>query len=241
MLVEYLQIARRLLNDATFARVNDFDLRDYINIGRRQVAAQSEALPANGTLAVNGDTQQYKFSAIDFPSQPGIGAPISARMVTWQVGDGAKLMSAREWPWFNSWVLSKPAPLPGPPREWSQYGRGTSGSLFVNKLDSDYTLNIDAICLPVDLVDDATVEALPALWTDAVPFYAAYYWLLGDGQLQPATGMLNIFTSLMSTAGATAIPSVLPGSFPGASDPVSQNRLGIHPAAQRGTPTAQGG
>ena len=33
---------RLMLNDQTFAKVNDFDLRDWINIARNQVAGETE-------------------------------------------------------------------------------------------------------------------------------------------------------------------------------------------------------
>lgn len=66
----------------------------------------------------------------------------------------------------------------------SQYGQGTSGSFYCFPLPSQvYQFELDCFCLPQDLVDDQSVEALPAPWTDGVPYFAAH---LAYSELQNA-------------------------------------------------------
>ena len=35
-------------------------------------------------------------------------------------------------------------------------------------------MELDCFCVPIDLVNDSTVEAIPYPFTEAVPYYAAY-------------------------------------------------------------------
>ena len=230
-LVMYQMLTRRLLNDATFARCNDFDIRDYVNIARRQVAAVGDCLPAYGVLEVGPETQQYSFNEIQFPGDrgivDGIGGALAIRTLLVQAGEGHKRTFERAWPWFSTYELGKVHPKRERPKVWSQYGQGVSGSIFFNKLDGPYRVTVDARAYPIDLVDDTTPEAVPALWTDAIPFFAAFYYLQGTGQNpQLAATMLQGFQAMMQAARAGATPSVQAGDFVGAPDPFAANRFG---------------
>lgn len=234
MLTQYQTLARRLLNDQSFARINDFDLRDYINIGRGQIAGQGECVPAVGTVQVGPGTQSVPFSSITF-AENTIAGPINIRMI-WIAG--GKRLFPREWPWFQTYVLTQPQLPAGPPKIWSQYRQGAAGFFFLNPLDTTYTLNLDASCYPIPLVDDTTPEILPYLWTDAVPFYAAGYALMAAQQGQAADYMMQRFEEMMGRARNAVTPGVQPGSYPQGPDPMMPNRLGVHPAQQHGQPTA---
>jgi hypothetical protein len=62
------------------------------------------------------------------------------------------------------------------PAVWAQFGQGNQGTVFIYPpANGPYQLEPDCICLPIDLVDDTTQEAIPYPWTDAVPWLAAYY------------------------------------------------------------------
>lgn len=229
MLTSYQQITRRLLlNDQTFAKTNDFDLKDWINIARGQVAGESECIRVYSTLAVNNPTQQYPFSAIAFPAGTiGVSVAQAVRDITWQIAGGAKRVYSREFEWFNRYILSSPVPVPGPPKYWAQYGQGAQGTIFVNIPDGPYTLNLDTACLPIPLVDDTTVEAIPRLWTDAVPYFAAYMGFLQQGDKDNADNMMQRYEMFMQRARAAATPSQLAHQFAGTSDPTIGNKLGI--------------
>lgn len=226
MLIKYQQLTRRLLNDATFARVNDFDLRDYINIGRGQIAIQGDAIPGYGHLHVDETTQQYSFDQITFDT-PGVAGPLALETVDWKVGDGQRPMNAIDWARFNRYELGHVHPRRGHPRVWTQFGQGSAGTIFVNALDQPYDLIVKARVHPVDLVDDATPEALPYMWTDAVPWFAAFYWLAGPGQNpQLAQAMLSGFQQFMQMARGGANPNTQGSQFVQAPDPLMAGRLG---------------
>lgn len=55
----------------------------------------------------------------------------------------------------------------------AQYGRGTAGSFYLFPIPSQaYQLEWDCFCLPSDLTDDTSPEAIPAPYGDAVPYFA---------------------------------------------------------------------
>ena len=242
LLSQYLAITRSLIQtpQSPIPLLTDALLTTYINVARGQVAGQGECLPALGELLVAPGQQTYPFSSVYFTEQGTlVGGVINIRMITRLLANGGHTrVYSREWPWFNTYVLGQTNPVSGPPRIWSQYRQGSLGTIFINLPDINYTLSIDAVCHPVDLVSDSTADGIPYLWSDAVPFYAAYYAYMAMQRQADADMMLRRFQDQMGRARAAVTPGVLPGSYPQGPDPMLPNRLGVHPAAQRGQPTA---
>ena len=221
-LTDYLQTTRRLLNDAGFARFNDFDLREWVGIARGQIAGEGECIRVYGTLAVTAAAQQYPFSAIAFPAgTTGVQAPINVRMITYGVpaATGQAPVTSREWEWFNQYVLAQPAPIASRPRVWAQFGQGVNGTIFINLLNGPYTLSVDTVCYPSPLTNNSDPEAIPYLWTDAVPYFAAYLALLTAGNAEAAAGMFKLYQMFVMRARTFATPSVLPGQYAQGPDP----------------------
>ena len=211
-----------------------------INTARNQVAAQGECIRNYATLAVTAAAQQYPFSAITLGTAippNSVGGVLSVRKATFGVGGGQGRIYNREFEWFQNYILANPAPVAAQPKYWAQYGQGVNGTLFVNLPDGPYTLTLDCACLPVPLVDDNTPEAISELWTDAVPYYAAWLSMTDLQRQADAEMMLKRFDLLMARARQTATPSVLPHQFSGGPDPMMANRLGITPAARGGGAT----
>jgi hypothetical protein len=246
LLSQYLSITQSLIQtpQSPIPLLTTQLLTTYINIARGQVAGQGECLPAQGTLAVSPATFVYQFNQIVwFPSQiaASIAGVINIRMLTYVTGGGTgqTRLYPREWPWFNTYVVAQNPPKPGPPKIWTQYRQGSLGTIFLNYLDTSYEVIVDAICYPTDLVDDTTVDAIPYLWSDAVPFYAAYYAYMAMQRQADADHMLQRFEQLMGRARSAVTPDVQPGSYQQGPDPMMPNRLGVQPAAPRGGPAAR--
>lgn len=215
--------------------VSEALLTSNINIARNQVAGEGECIRNYATLIVGPSTQQYPFSEITLAANsPGVGAVLNVRKAarTIGIGPGQVRMFGREFEWFENFVLAQSAPLPGPPRYWAQYGQGTGGTIFVSLPDGSYTLALDCVCLPVALQDDTTPEAIPELWQDAVPYYAAWLSMQDLQRQADAEIMMKRFEDLMGRARRLATPSVLPHQFAGGPDLVLQGRLGMQPGRQ---------
>jgi hypothetical protein len=235
LLSQYLSITQSLIQtpQSPIPLLTPQLLTTYINIARGQVAGQGECIPALGSMPVY-DTpvqQAYPFSNITFAESAIIAGVINVRMLWIQ---GGVRLYPREWPWFNTYVLTRPNPKRGPPKIWTQYRQGSLGTIYVNPLDTGYTLYVDAVCYPTDLVDDTSPDGIPYLWSDAVPFYAAYYAYMAMQRQADADHMLQRYAELMGRARGAVTPDVQPGSYQQGPDPMMPNRLGVHPAAQRG-------
>jgi hypothetical protein len=233
MLISYQQTTRRLLDDVTFVKVNDFDLRDWINLARGQVAGQGKCVRQYATLTLAIGTRVYPFSDIAFTAAQGILGPNDARMIWYQIASGQRLVTSRPFEWFGQYHLNNPVPSSGFPKVWAQLGQGQNGTLFFDPLPDDaYVCPVDVECAPIPLVDDSTQEAIPPLWRDAVPFYAAWYELIRQQKPEAAEMMMKRFTELMGRARVAATSDVLPDNFEQVPDVTLQNKLGI--AAGRG-------
>jgi hypothetical protein len=207
----------------------------YINTARGQVAGEGECIRVYGTLTLAPPTQQYGFSAIEFPAgTEGVQGVLNVRLANFNIPGtpGATYVRPRPWEWFHLYYLSQNNPVAGQPEVFAQYGQGALGTLWFNLPDLPYVVSLDTVCYPINLVDDTTVEALPYLWTDAVPYYAAWLGMMNEQRQGDADKMMERYKDLMQRARGASTPSVLPGIYQQQPDPFLANRLGISP--QRG-------
>jgi len=208
------------------------DLTAYINTARGQIAGEAQCIRTIGQIPTVVDQRPYAFSAIDVTFATvgihGIQGVLSIDNILTGIGTGMQWFRSRPWPWFLLYKLNNANPQEGPPSEWAQIGQGASGVFYLDPLpDSVYTLYVDSVCYHVALVDDTTAEALPYLWTDAVPYFAAYMAYMSSQRTQDADAMYSKFKEFMARARAAATPEVLAPNYSQGPDPVAANRLGI--------------
>lgn len=229
MLNSYLQRTRLIINDPTFAKLNDFDVASYVNTARGQIAGEAECIRLHGTLAIVANTQEYPFTSITLSGSTGVAGVINVRMVSAAVpgANGQIKLIFREWEYFNDFFLCQPVVNPGPPTTYTQFGQGVNGTLFVNLPDLAYTLSLDTVCYPSPLAFDTDPEAIPYLWTDAVPYFAAYLAMLAQQNADGAEKMLQLYQLFLGRARQYATSSVLPGQYSQGPDPMMPNRLGV--------------
>lgn len=230
MLFSYLQKTQLLLSDKTQEAFNVADLTSYINTSRGQVAGDAECIRAIGALDTVQATQTYQFSAITgFPT--GVASAINVRTIWYSLGAGQQYITPKSYEWVGLYYTNNPLAPQGPPRVWSQYAQGNTGSLFIGPIpDAVYALQLDTVCAPIALVDDTTVELIPGFWQDAVPFMAAFYALLYAQKFDDAKEMFGLYEKYRDRARQFANPSVLPGIWEQAQDPTMPAKLGLQKA-----------
>lgn len=219
----------------------------WINTARGQLAGETECIRVIGTIATVIGQRNYNFSAINVgtPSATGVEAPIHVRRITYGLASGQQWIAPRAWEWFDLYHMNNPVPVNGAPRVWSQYGQGaapgTSGSVNGGSFyldpppDTVYTLYCDCVCWPIALADDTTVEAIPYQWTDAVPFFAAYYALLSSqtsARQADAERLYKHYQTFVQRARTQANPSVDRYLYQQAGDPTQASKLGLKPQSQ---------
>ena len=257
MLTTYLNRTNRLLQYPTASPQTLYstaDLTDYINQARGQVAGEGQCIMALGTIPTVVGQTGYNFSDINTgtPAITGIQGVLNiSRIALVIAGTGRKILTPRPWDYFDQYYINNPVPASGPPTVWAQYGQGSAGigsitgvgagtmvggNFFINPIpDQVYVLSIRAACYPNALVVDTDVEAIPYLWTDAVPYFAAYLALLSaqSGQRQAdAARMLERYGVFVERARAAANPDRLKYIYQGAPDPAQLNKFGLQGGQQ---------
>jgi hypothetical protein len=213
------------------------DITGWINTARGQLAGEAECVRYLGAILTAIGVRNYNFTSIDtgVSATTGIQSPLHVRSMRYAVASGYQWVAPRPWEWFELYDLNNPVPESGPPREWAQYGQGQTGSFFVDLLpDQIYTLTLDTVCVPIPLVDDSTVEAIPYPWTDAVPYFAAYLALLSaqmNARRADAEAYFGYYTVFVQRARQFSNPSLLRGNYEQSGDPTQQAKLGLQKQA----------
>ena len=250
MLAIYLLETQRLLQNPTPTRglYSDELLTSAINKARRQLAGSSECVRRIGTIDTADLQREYLFSNINVGNSltTGVQGVLNVRRISYVVGAGEKWLTPRPWEWFDQYCLNNPVPLGDPdnpgarwPRVWAQYGQGGSldaaltnatGSFYIDPIpDGVYTLKLDCLCFPVALTSDSTPEALPALFTDAVPFLAAWYVLLGaqnQARMADAELYYKYAKEYEDRARNASNPAVLRPQYEMGADPAQRGKAG---------------
>ena len=244
ILTAYLTQTRGLLQNpgAPTALYSDVDLTRWINIARGQLAGESESIRVHGTLATVANQRSYKFSDINtgVSATNGVQGVLNISSLSLSVGNGAKWLTPRPWPWFSLYNNNNVVPQPGPPTEWAQFGQGAApastgsangGTFYLDPTPDDvYNVICNTTCYPIPLVDDTTVEAIPYLWTDAVPFFAACYALWSaqnNARMADAERYFNTYTMFLERARKFSNPSVNRWIYSQAGDPAQGPKMGV--------------
>lgn len=234
MLYSYQQETQRLISDKKQELINPGSLRTYINKARRQIAGEGECVRVLGTISTVVAQRNYDFASITL-APASVQAVLNVRSVLYGIGSGQQWVAPRNWEWFQLYHLNTPVPASGAPTTWSQFAQGATGSFYVDPLpDIVYGLTLDCVCYPIDLTDDATAEAIPILWTEAVPYFAAYLAFLSVQNMESAKNMFTVFETFMGRARQAANPSVNRSLYQQAVDPAQINKLGIQRSDQGG-------
>ena len=225
-------------------------LTGYINTARGQLAGEGMCIRAIGTLVTVAGQRAYNFSSLNLgvAATTGIQGAININTIWVNVGGGMQWLTPRGWEWFGLYHLNNVVPTQALPTVWAQYGQGAAppgaitgasfgGSIYLDPVpDQVYTLNCDCTCYPMTLVADADVEAIPYLWTDAVPFFAAYYALLSaqtSARTRDAGEMLKMYEMFVDRARKASNPMQLGGMYQQSEDLFTRLKIG-NGAAQSG-------
>ena len=252
MLTAYLNATRNLLQNpsAPTSLYSDANLTTYINTARGQLAGEAECIRYLATVSTVVGTANYSFSALNTGvlATTGIQGVINIRSIWYTIGSGKKWVAPKAWEWFGQYHLNNPVPVSGAPKVWAQFGQGSAGtgsgsggtgSFYLDPVpDAIYTLTCDCVCYPQTLAADGDVEAIPYLWTDAVPFFAAYYALLSsqtNARMADAERYFNAYTKFVERARTAANPSPNRWMYSQAQDPAQAPKMQVRsPAAGLG-------
>lgn len=250
MLTSYLNTTKLLLQNpaAPVGLYSDANLTAFINTGRAQLAGEAECCRYLATFTTTIANRVYFYSGLNTgtASVSGLSGALNVRALRYAVGDGYQWIRPRSWPWFDFYKMNNPVPGSGAPEVWAQFGQGgagagsitgvgggsmTPGNLFLDPIpDLAYVITADCTCYPQTLAADADVEAIPYMFTEAVPYYAAYLALLSaqnNARMADAQRYFEMYKMFVDRARHAANPSVNRYLYEQSQDPSQINKLGI--------------
>lgn len=145
-------------------------------------------------LTLNPYQEVYNFSDIPLQTYPGYGEVIGIRSVSLVYSNYRYSLPMYAFSAYQAMIRQYPTQYYYVPTMCSQFGQGANGSLYCYPLPSQvYQLEIDCYCWPQDLCTDQDVEAIPAPWTEAVPYMAAHLAYLELQNLNAAEYYRKLF------------------------------------------------
>jgi hypothetical protein len=139
-----------------------------------------------GVWATAFGQEEYFFSDIPLSGFAGVWTPLAIRSVSFNWNNWQWSASRLSFSKYQALIRQYVASFYAPPVWCCQFGQGIDGTYKLYPLpDQPYSQSVDCICLPFDLFDDTTYEAIPQPWRHAVPFYAAHLCLLSKAAEVP--------------------------------------------------------
>lgn len=154
------------------------------------------------------ETQEcYPFSAIDLSMFPGCESVYMIKSASIIYSNYRYSLPMYSFSVYQARIRQYSSLYQWVPTFASQYGQGTSGSLYMYPIPSQqYQLELDCFCMPSDLVTDLSVEAIPQPWTDAVKFYASHLCYLQIQNANYAMMYQKLFNEFVTRYGSYARP-----------------------------------
>lgn len=167
----------------------------------------------SGTLQVSpiNTLQQgqevYPFSAVNLAAFPGVQSIYWVRRASIIFSNWRYSTRVYSFTTYNANIRTFPFQYQYAPFFCAQFGRGTAGSFYMYPQPSQaYQLEWDCQCLPSDLIDDTSVEAIPMPFTEAVPYFMAHLGYLELQNWNAAQYYLKLFDEYVSRYSKYSLP-----------------------------------
>lgn len=148
----------------------------------------------------------YPFSAVDLSAFPGLKSVYMIKSVSVIYSNYRYSLPCYSFSTFQAYYRNY-INYQYVPWVCAQVGKGTNGRFYFYPIPNQpYQIEWDSFCLPIDLIDDLSVEAIPDPFTDAVPFLAAHYCYLTLQNMNSAEYFKKQFDEWMSRYGAYTMP-----------------------------------
>jgi hypothetical protein len=149
----------------------------------------------------------YPFSAVPLQQFPGVDSIFAVKSVSFLYSNYRYSLPCYPFSVYNAIIRSYPLAYYYIPTVCAQYGQGVNGSIYMYPIPSSiYQFELDCFCLPTDMIDDGTFEAIPQPWADAVPYFSAHLAYLEMQNLNAAKFYLDLYDNMVHRYSAYARP-----------------------------------
>lgn len=138
--------------------------------------------------------EEYRFADIDLSAYPGVEEIYFVRGVSVIYSNYRYSLPCYPFSTYQAMIRQYPFQYRYVPTFCSQVGQGAAGTMYFYPLPSQtYQMEWDCQCIPINLENNQSVEALPAPWTEAVKFYAAHLAFLELQNFNAAKYYLELY------------------------------------------------
>jgi hypothetical protein len=128
---------------------------------------------------LNQGQEVYNFSDVDLSAFPGVESVYWVRRASVIFSNWRYSVRMYSFTTYNAQIRTFPFSYQYAPFFGTQYGKGTNAKFYLYPQPSQqYQMEWDTYCLPSDLTDDTSPEAIPDPFTDGVPWLMAYYSMI---------------------------------------------------------------
>ena len=121
---------------------------------------------------LQANQEEYPFANVDLSSFPGVSSIFNVRDVTITYANYNYNLPYVAYSIYRAYVAQFPFQYTYVPTFFTQKLQGEGSLMFYPWPSQTYQMSWDCLCLPSDLTDDQSVEAIPMPWQDAVPYFA---------------------------------------------------------------------
>lgn len=123
-----------------------------------------------------GSQEVYLFKDVPLFMFPGVGEIFNVHSVSFIFANYRYSLPCYPFSIYQAMIRQYPRQYTYVPSMAAQFGQGSNGSLYFYPIPSTfYQFELDAFCLPQELIDDGTFEAIAKPWDDAVAIGATVY------------------------------------------------------------------
>lgn len=156
---------------------------------------------------LNQGQEVYNFSDVDLSMFPGVDSIYWVQSVSILFSGFRYSLALYDFSTYQAKIRQWAQQWEYVPAVCAQYGQGTNGSLYMYPIASQaFQQEWDCLAIPQDLETDLSVEAIPAPWTDAVPYYALHLSYLSLQNFNAAKFYLDLYNDRVSRYSRYARP-----------------------------------
>jgi len=218
LLNSYLTDTAALLNDTNNLFYSPAFLTNFINRARRWIAIQTlqpRVLVTTLSTVANQEAYAITLANAAVAAVPGVASPYGVWGVAVAEANYFIALGRMDFPSFQAYrrILNNTAQ--NYPDKFSTYNRGAAQVIYLSLVPAAvYAMIWDVACIPVNLVDDTTIEALPEPWTEIIPFKAASYACETQQRWADAEEFDDDVERMMAEASVASVPFLSPDWYP---------------------------
>lgn len=128
-----------------------------------------------GINYLNPFQEEYLFSSIPLGTFAGVESVYAIRGISSLFNNLRYSWIYRSFSEYQAFIRTYTQQYFYTPAVFTQVEQGTNGSILIYPIPAQtYQFEPDCQCLPSDLIDDGSVEAIPLPWTEVVPYFSAH-------------------------------------------------------------------